>query len=279
VSFNGGPGGIAARPTAGELAAAHERHVAATAAQMQNEKLASTNRSQLASMNNGRPGIAAAARAGEFSGKGVIAATAPGAGYRREAAASEARPAVSNGATHTANTGSAPPVHTATSTPATVHSATNTPAAVAHFGQGVTPQTKAAPSANVYTGPQTVNGRSSKSATKTPAVTGKPAPVDHARRPSPTQHSNGVASGGGSNQAGQGHSTTAVHTPGRPTPQSKATPVSALRPRGRSRPPVQQRQVSRIGPARQPQLPPQHTQLSRAGPEARPGGHPEGRPH
>ena len=59
VSYNGGAGGTTARPTAEELAAAHETHIPATATQVQHEHIASTNRALLASVNHGRPSPAA----------------------------------------------------------------------------------------------------------------------------------------------------------------------------------------------------------------------------
>ncbi len=74
VSFNGGNGGTTAQPTPHELAAAHERHVPATAMQMQHQHVASTNKALFASQNHGQPVIAATAKAGEFTGKGVVSA-------------------------------------------------------------------------------------------------------------------------------------------------------------------------------------------------------------
>jgi hypothetical protein len=74
TSFNGGTGGTKAQPTAQEQAAAHEQHVAATPAQTQHQETASTNKALLASENHGQPAIAATAKPGEFSGKGVVAA-------------------------------------------------------------------------------------------------------------------------------------------------------------------------------------------------------------
>jgi hypothetical protein len=74
VSFNGGSGGTTARPTPAEEAAAHEQHVAAIPAQLQHERTASANKALLASENHGRPAIAATAKPGEFTGKGVVAA-------------------------------------------------------------------------------------------------------------------------------------------------------------------------------------------------------------
>jgi WXXGXW repeat (2 copies) len=74
VSFNGGSGGIAARPTPQELAVAHEQHTAATPVQTQHQQMASTNPALRATNNHGQPAIAATARPAEFSGKGVVAA-------------------------------------------------------------------------------------------------------------------------------------------------------------------------------------------------------------
>src|SRR5271163_185248 len=74
VSYNGGTGGVSARATSTELAAEHEQHIAPTAAQTQHEHAASTNRALLASENHGKPAIAATAKPGEFSGRGVVAA-------------------------------------------------------------------------------------------------------------------------------------------------------------------------------------------------------------
>jgi len=76
TSFNGGTGGVTAQPTAAEQAAAKEQHVQPTAAQTQHEHAARTNRAQLASVNHGQPAVAASAKPGVFSGKGVVAAKA-----------------------------------------------------------------------------------------------------------------------------------------------------------------------------------------------------------
>ena len=74
VSFNGGSGGTTVRPTPEQEAAAREQHVAANPAQIQHERTAAANKDLLASENHGRPAIAATAKPGEFSGKGVVAA-------------------------------------------------------------------------------------------------------------------------------------------------------------------------------------------------------------
>ncbi|MGH8131926.1 MAG: YXWGXW repeat-containing protein, partial [Steroidobacteraceae bacterium] len=74
VSFNGGAGGLAARPTAGQMAATREHHEGPIPMQEQQRQMASRDRSMRASVNGGRPAIAATPRAGVFSGRGVVAA-------------------------------------------------------------------------------------------------------------------------------------------------------------------------------------------------------------
>ena len=78
VSFNGGAGGIAARPSAAEEAFNHERHVDPTALQAHHQEAAAANRAQFASVNHGRPAVGASARPGVMSGRGVVAARAVG---------------------------------------------------------------------------------------------------------------------------------------------------------------------------------------------------------
>jgi hypothetical protein len=73
VSYNGGRGGIDARPTARQEAAARERRIGATAAQVRQERLARSDRQQLASENRGRPAVAATQRPGDFQYGSVAA--------------------------------------------------------------------------------------------------------------------------------------------------------------------------------------------------------------
>jgi len=65
TSFNGGPGGIAARPTREEISASRESHIQPTAMQVSHQHLASTNRANFASQNHGRPATAAMSRVNE----------------------------------------------------------------------------------------------------------------------------------------------------------------------------------------------------------------------
>jgi len=85
TSFNGGTGGITARATAQEEAAARERHTAPLAEQTQHERLASQNRQNFASENRGRPTVAATAKAGDFSGRSAVSARASGGEYHAPA--------------------------------------------------------------------------------------------------------------------------------------------------------------------------------------------------
>jgi hypothetical protein len=62
VSYNGGRGGIGARPTAGQLAVAHQRYSGPTTVQTQHARYAATNRASFAAVNHGRPATAAVAR-------------------------------------------------------------------------------------------------------------------------------------------------------------------------------------------------------------------------
>ena len=85
VAFNGGHGGVSARPTPEQEHYAHESHHPPVAAQVQHEHAASQNRALRASNNHGRPAVAATARPGQFSGHGVVAAKAAGGAYHAPA--------------------------------------------------------------------------------------------------------------------------------------------------------------------------------------------------
>jgi hypothetical protein len=122
VSYNGGRGGLSARPTSAEQAAARGSHTPASALQSQHEQAASSNRTQLASVNHGRPAVAATARPGEFSGKGAVASN--------RAATNHA--ATNHAATSHAATSHAATSHAATNRAATNHAATRRASSAAH---------------------------------------------------------------------------------------------------------------------------------------------------
>jgi hypothetical protein len=62
VSFNGGHGGVSARPTAAQRAAAGERRVGSTSAQVKHAAAAGVNRNNLLAFNHGKPPVSATRR-------------------------------------------------------------------------------------------------------------------------------------------------------------------------------------------------------------------------
>ena len=68
TAFNGGAGGIVARPTAEEQQWSHESHAAPTAEQTQHVQTAHMDRSNFASANGGHPANAAFSRPGSSAG-------------------------------------------------------------------------------------------------------------------------------------------------------------------------------------------------------------------
>src|SRR5271166_1422266 len=81
ISYNGGNGGIAARPTAREESYANQRHVGPVPAQTQHVQAARTNPELRASSNHGKPPIAATARPADFR-NGAVPSRAAGGEYK-----------------------------------------------------------------------------------------------------------------------------------------------------------------------------------------------------
>jgi hypothetical protein len=106
VAFNGGSGGVAARPTAADLQAAHERHLGMSDIQRQHEVLASRDTTMRASFNHGRPPVAATQKPGVFYGHGVVAARA--GGPVPAAASASHQPLQTQRTTQTAHAGGTP---------------------------------------------------------------------------------------------------------------------------------------------------------------------------
>jgi hypothetical protein len=94
VSFNGGAGGIAARPTALELQAAKEPHVGLTAAQKEHLQTAKATPGLRASVNKGKPAIAATPKPAALKGPGVVGAAG---GPKHPAGAGSVKPDVGEG--------------------------------------------------------------------------------------------------------------------------------------------------------------------------------------
>ena len=81
VSYNGGTGGVEARPTPQQEAFAKEQHVAPVVAQTQQMQAARNNPALFASANQGKPPIAATAKPGEFT-TGFVASKQAGGEYK-----------------------------------------------------------------------------------------------------------------------------------------------------------------------------------------------------
>jgi hypothetical protein len=81
VSYNGGAGGVEARPTAQEETYSRERHMGRVAAQNEHIQQARSNPELRASHNQGKPPIAATAKPGDFR-SGAVAARQAGGAYK-----------------------------------------------------------------------------------------------------------------------------------------------------------------------------------------------------
>jgi hypothetical protein len=81
VSYNGGNGGVATRPTSQEETFSRENHVGRVAAQNEHIQQARSNPELRASQNQGKPPIAATAKPGDFK-SGAVAARQAGGAYK-----------------------------------------------------------------------------------------------------------------------------------------------------------------------------------------------------
>jgi YXWGXW repeat-containing protein len=82
VSYNGGSGGVTAQPTQQEVAAVQQRRSGPIHEQQRQIEVAHSNPQQRATVNRGRPAVAATAKPGAFSGGEVVQARAAGAPYQ-----------------------------------------------------------------------------------------------------------------------------------------------------------------------------------------------------
>jgi hypothetical protein len=102
VSFNGGTGGVKAQPTAAEQAARRAPHQPATALQVQHRQAAMANHALLASVNHGKPPIAATSKPAQLNGPGVVKASAAGSPQKASTTVAAA-PAVKPAPVHAAD--------------------------------------------------------------------------------------------------------------------------------------------------------------------------------
>ena len=81
VSYNGGKGGVNARPSAKDQAIARERHVSPVAAQVEHVRDAKGDPQLRASQNRGKPPVAATQKPGAFKDREAVAAKQAGGAY------------------------------------------------------------------------------------------------------------------------------------------------------------------------------------------------------
>ncbi len=93
VSYNGGPGGIALKPTPEQERLTTEEHVRPTQLQVTHARTASMEATQFNSANKGKPAVAATERPGELKGPGAVPAKAAGTAEVQPAQAPNALPA------------------------------------------------------------------------------------------------------------------------------------------------------------------------------------------
>ena len=111
VSYNGGNGGINARPRPEEEVAARERHIPPVAVQTQHVQAARANPELRASVNHGKPPVAATSRPGAFNDRAAVPAKEAGAPYNPPANG-PARPSGNTGVPRPENNVPRPPIAT-----------------------------------------------------------------------------------------------------------------------------------------------------------------------
>jgi hypothetical protein len=109
VSYNGGNGGINARPTREQESAARERHIPPVAAQTQHVQAARANPELRASANQGKPPVAATPKPGAFKDRAVVPAKEAGAPYHPPANRAAAQPPANTPAPRPENNVPKPP--------------------------------------------------------------------------------------------------------------------------------------------------------------------------
>jgi hypothetical protein len=168
VAFNGGEGGLTVRASVQEESYAREPHTPPVAAQTQHVQMASQNRANFASENHGSPAIAATARPGEFSGKGVVAAKSAGAPYKAPAMS----PKEARGPSTPVATNSAAP-HSNLARPVTPPVKNNATRESAPQTETARPQSESHPQTEAHPQPQSQPKPQAK-----PAAKPKPAPKE-----------------------------------------------------------------------------------------------------
>jgi hypothetical protein len=240
TSYNGGPGGIAARATPQELQAEHMQRSGPVAAQRQQMTLAAQHRDLRAQVNHGAPAIAATPRPGAFAERGITAAHgAPMAPRRPGSPAGSAAPHAAPGAMPSASFAPHGGHGAAVPQPRTVDAAPAHPAnnAAPRAANGALPSASFAPHANHGAVPQP---RGLDAAPPRPANATHGAPVRNEPMP------RAAYPGGGNPERGMPHQEPmrnyAPAPAYRPAPASHPAPHAAPAPhapapRGHGEPP------------------------------------------
>src|SRR5271165_2101130 len=100
VSYNGGSGGVSARPTPQEENFSHERHIPPVAAQAEHAQAARANPQQRASENHGKPAVAATPKPGAFNDRAAVPAKQADAPYEAPVNRAAVQPPASTPARH-----------------------------------------------------------------------------------------------------------------------------------------------------------------------------------
>jgi WXXGXW repeat (2 copies) len=108
VSYNGGNGGISARPTSRQESVARERHIPPVAAQTQHERAARINPEQRASLNHGTPEVAATPRPGAFTDRDIVRARQTGTPYNAPMNRAAIQPVANSPSAHPENNAARP---------------------------------------------------------------------------------------------------------------------------------------------------------------------------
>ncbi len=92
VSYNGGNGGISARPSPQQEAVAHEKHIPPVAVQAQHVRAARANPELRASVNQGKPPVAATPKPGALNDRAAVSAKEAGGPYHPAATSAAGQP-------------------------------------------------------------------------------------------------------------------------------------------------------------------------------------------
>jgi hypothetical protein len=103
VSYNGGNGGITARPTPQDEVVAHEKHIPPVAAQAQHAQAARAKPELRASVNHGTPPVAATPKPGALNDRAVVSAKQAGTPYNPPVKHAVAQPVTHTPVVHPEN--------------------------------------------------------------------------------------------------------------------------------------------------------------------------------